>query len=155
MKTGHLRHASFTLGIILALLFLSARECPAQSVIPPIEISQEELEKYTKRLDLSQLSTEDAMGLLGIMSKAKEGFASPGSTPGIPPGAGISPPATSVFPQVPPAVAGTREALGRWMMFQAELLSKLAKSYAAYGGELLQQSSQGTSPKPATQTKGK
>jgi len=147
------------MGMLLLLSLLAVRESFAQSQTEPsqsekIVIPPEEFEKGVKRFNFGELSPEEAVGLLGFMSKAKEGFASPGPTPGIPPGAGISPPATSVFPQVPPAVAGTREALGRWMMFQAELLSKLAKSYAAYGGELLQQSSQGTPPKPATQTKG-
>jgi hypothetical protein len=160
MKTGRLRYASFAMGIILALLFLSARECPAQSAIPPSEtppivIPQEELEKYTKRLDMSQLSPEEALGLLGLMSKAREGSYQPTPPSVVPSQVGSPASSISIFPQIPPAVANTRETLGRWMVFQAKLLDKIAKVYAAYGEELLQQTPQVKTPKPSSQNKEK
>lgn len=162
MRTWPFRRWQFVVGMLFLSSLVAVRESPAQSqsrgepgqsekiVIPP-----EEFEKGVKRFNFGELTPEEAIGITGFMSKSREGFVPPVPAPSIPPETGVAPQITSVFPQIPPAVAGTREALGRWMMFQAELLSKLAKSYAAYGGELLQQSSQGTPPKPATQTKGK
>ncbi len=154
MRTRCLRYASVLGGAALFLSLGSMSECVAQVRGPQdqsevIEIPPEEFEKHVKRFSLSEMSPEEAMALMGVMSKATQGSSGQlpqmGPTPGG--GGGFSNP--SVFPQIPPAVAGNREALGRWMVFQAELLYKLSETYAQYAQELLKPAKAGQPGKQA------
>jgi hypothetical protein len=134
-----------------------------------IEIPPEQLERHMKRFPLSDMSPEETSALMGMMFKSMRGgnmteltgdggapqSAPPSASANSGPGALPGPQNLSVFPQIPPAVAGSKQALGRWMMFQADLLRKIGESYSEYGQELLLEA-QGQVPKlDAAKTKKK
>jgi hypothetical protein len=115
-----------------------------------IEIPQQDMEPYVKRFDLSTMSQEETLNLMGLMFRGIRGSAGDLTSEGVVPesSAPVANPTTAVapapqsiavFPQIPPAVAGSKQGLGRWMMFQAELLHKIGQVYAQYGQELLQE----------------
>ncbi len=141
-------------GVILLALGAVLWLATTGSAQTTIQIPPEELERSITRFDLSNMSQEQTMSIMGMMFKgmrggtgeltpATESAAVASAAPEV---VAPAPQTIAVFPQIPPAVAGNKQALGRWMMFQADLLQKIGGSYAQYGQELLGESS-GQTPK--------
>lgn len=144
--------------IVLGLMLAMASVAAAQQ---PIEIPAHEIEKHMTRFDTSTMSQEDMMKVMGLMYRGIRGGGDNPVQPvdtaaaAAPAGTTASAAASSggksvaVFPEIPAAVAADSRTLGRWLLFQAEIMQKLGEVYGQYGQELLQDTAPGPKPEPA------
>lgn len=136
---------------------------PRAQAQQPIEIPSHEIEKHMTRFDSSTMSQEDMMKVMGLMYRGIRGggdnpvqsvdaAAPPPSPPanGAATGGGKS---VAVFPEIPAAVAADSRTLGRWLLFQAEIMQKLGEVYGQYGQELLQEAAPSSRPAPSKPAK--
>lgn len=160
------RQIALRLGLGLAIASIGGGlALPGAEAQQTIEIPPHEFEKHMTRFDSSTMSQEEMMKVMGLMYRGIRGggdnavqsadagtapAASGAGTTSLAPSGGKS---VAVFPEIPAAVAADSRTLGRWLLFQAEIMQKLGEVYGQYGQELLQESAPSSKPEPAKSKK--